>query len=163
LAVMLRPLQVFFMPRQATSRPALRRGALLGGLVAALAVVVLAGIAALASSALASAPVALDAPENGTGAAPLIAYDPTTQTTYVAWADPTRPGVDLCVLAPGAAACEGGAPVLLEDSKYPGYSTLNHPGLGGLLVLPGGEAVVIGTPVRLAFTGCRGRGGDSFV
>jgi hypothetical protein len=120
---------------------------LLGGLVAVLAAIVLAGASTLASSALASAPIALDVPENGTDAAPLIAYDPSTQTTYVAWADPIHPGVDLCILPAGVASCEGGAPVLLEDSQYPGYSKLNHPGLGGLVVLPGGEAVVIGTPV----------------
>ncbi len=37
--------------------------------------------------------------------------------------------------------------MLLEDSKYVGYSETNRPGLGGLVVLPNGEAVVIGTPV----------------
>jgi len=105
----------------------------------------LAAVATLPTSASAASPVALDAPENGT--APLIAYDSSTQTTYVAWSDPVQPGVDLCVLPAGATGCEGGAPVLLEDSKYPGYSVGNHPGLGGLVVLPNGEAVVIGTPV----------------
>jgi hypothetical protein len=126
-------------------RPALRRAALLGALAVALISGALAGIAALVTPAMASAPIALDTPENGDS--PMIAYDPTTQTTYVAWSDPAKPGVDLCVLPPGSTACEGGAPVLLEDSKYPGYSAGNHPGLGGLVVLPNGEAVVIGTPV----------------
>ena len=119
-------------------RAALRRGSLLAAL---------AGVAVLPASALAATPIALDAPENGIGATPLIAYGPSTQTTYVAWADPVKPGVDLCVLPAGASACEGGAPVVLEDSKYPGWSKLNHPGLGGLVVLPSGKAVVIGTPV----------------
>ncbi|MGA2164449.1 MAG: hypothetical protein ABSH36_08260 [Solirubrobacteraceae bacterium] len=129
-----------------TSRKAaLRRAGLVGGLVAALATLIAVGVAALAASAASAAPIALDAPDNGTP--PLIAYDPSTQTTYVAWEDPHFPGVDLCVLPAGAAACEGGAPVLLEDSKYPGYSGTNRPGLGGLVVLPNGEAVVIGTPV----------------
>jgi hypothetical protein len=114
--------------------------------VFALSMSALATVAVLPASALAvAAPIALDAPDNGEP--PLIAYDPSTQTTYVAWSDPHLPGVDLCVLPAGAGGCEGGAPVLLEDSKYEGYSELNHPGLGGLVVLPGGEAAVIGTPV----------------
>ena len=123
----------------------LRRACLAGGLTLGLAGGTLAAVATLPTSASAASPVALDAPENGT--APLIAYDSSTQTTYVAWSDPVQPGVDLCVLPAGATGCEGGAPVLLEDSKYPGYSVGNHPGLGGLVVLPNGEAVVIGTPV----------------
>src|SRR5665213_169346 len=52
-----------------------------------------------------SAPVALDAPENGSS--PLMAYDALTQTTYVAWTDPVRPGVDLCIMPSGATGCEG--------------------------------------------------------
>jgi hypothetical protein len=125
--------------------PALRRVALLGSLALALAGVALAAAALLATSALAATPIALDAPDNGQP--PLIAYDPTTLTTYVAWSDPVKLGVDLCVLPANATACSGGAPVVLEDSHYGGWSELNHPGLGGLVVLPGGEAVVIGTPV----------------
>ncbi|HEV3322505.1 MAG TPA: hypothetical protein VG147_10005 [Solirubrobacteraceae bacterium] len=123
-----------------TSRKAaLRRATLFGGLVAALAAVVLAGAAALASTALASAPIALDAPDNGT--APLIAYDPVSQTTYVAWSDPASTGIDLCILPAGVTACEGGAPLLLTDaSAFPE----SPPSLGSLAVLPGGEAVVIG-------------------
>ena len=115
-------------------------------LAVALAAAGVAGVAALPASASAlPSPIALDAPDNGS--APLIAYDPTTLTTYVAWSDPVLLGVDLCVLPPKATSCEGGAPVLLTDSSYTGYSSLNHPGLGGLVVLPGGETVVIGTPV----------------
>jgi hypothetical protein len=100
---------------------------------------------ASSSATAASAPVALDAPDNGNP--PLIAFDPSSQVTYVAWSNPVSPGIDLCVLPANVAACEGGGPVLLEDSKYEGYTSENHPGLGGLVVLPGGEAVVIGTPV----------------
>ncbi len=136
---------MLFTSRKATSHPTLRHAALLGGLVVALVAVVLAGATALAASSALAAPITLDAPDNGTP--PLIAYDPSTQTTYVAWEDPHFPGVDLCVLPADTTACEGGAPVLLEDSKYVGYSETNRPGLGGLVVLPNGEAVVIGTPV----------------
>lgn len=126
--------------------PVLRRGALLGSLALTLTGVALAGVAMFAASALAlTPPIALDAPDNGTP--PLIAYDPSTSTTYVAWEDPHFPGVDLCVLSGGSSGCSGGEPVLLEDDKYVGYTSTNRPGLGGLVVLPGGEAVVIGTPV----------------
>lgn len=126
-------------------RPALRRGTLLGALAISLTSLVVVGAAALAASAASATPIVLDAPDNGEP--PLIAYDPSTQTTYVAWSDPHFPGVDLCVLPADATACETGAPVLLEDDKYPVYTELNHPWLGGLVVLPNGEAVVIGTPV----------------
>jgi hypothetical protein len=129
-----------FTSRKAASRPALRRATLLGGLVAALAAVVLAGAAALAASSALAAPITLDAPDNGTP--PLIAYDPTTGTTYVAWADPVKPAVDLCILPAGATACSGGAPVLLEDSHFTGDE---FAGPGGLMVLPGGDVAVIGT------------------
>jgi len=131
--------------RAMTARRGARR---LWALTVAVAVGGVAAVAALPSPAVAagSSTIALDAPDNGTP--PQIAYDPTTQTTYVAWSDPVNPGIDLCVLPANATACEGGAPVLLTDvNGYPGYSTLNHPGIGGLVVLPGGEAVVIGTPV----------------
>jgi len=106
--------------------------------------------ATLIAAALLSAPafaagIALDAPDNGEP--PMIAYDPSTSTTYVAWTDPHAPAVDLCVLSAGSSACAGGEPVVLMDTKYPGYSEGNRPKLGGLVVLPGGEAVVIGTPV----------------
>ena len=102
---------------------------------------VLTAVALLPVSALAAAPFALDAPENGTSAAPLIAYDPSTQTTYVAWHDPIKSAIDLCILPAGATACEGGAAVLLEDSHFMGD---NFPGPGGLVVLPGGKVAVIG-------------------
>jgi hypothetical protein len=59
----------------------------------------LAGAAVLPTSAAAAAPtpIALDAP--GNGSAPLIAYDPSTRTAYIAWSDPAGTGIDLCLLA----------------------------------------------------------------
>jgi hypothetical protein len=120
-------------------RPALHRAALLGALAISLTSLVVVGAAALAASAASAAPIALDAPDNG--GPPLIAFDPSTQTTYVAWADPVKSAVDLCILPAGATACEGGTPVLLEDSHFTGD---NFPGPGGLVVLPGGEVAVIG-------------------
>jgi hypothetical protein len=122
-----------------TGRHPARRGRSLA-LALTLAVAVLAGAVLLPAAALAG-PVALDAPDNGNP--PLVAFDPSTGTTYVAWSDPQFEAVDLCVLPPDASACEGGAPVLLEDSKFTGD---DHAGLGGLVVLPNGEVVVIGTP-----------------
>jgi hypothetical protein len=119
-------------------RPALRRAAPGGALAAALVSGTLAGIAALATPALASAPIALDAPDNGT--APLLAYDPVTQTTYVAWSNPANTGIDLCILPAGTTTCEGGAPVLLTNAAaFPE----SPPVLGSLAILPGGKAVVI--------------------
>jgi hypothetical protein len=133
--------------RGSSGRVGIVSGVLKGGVASGLGVVLatcaLAGGATLPASA--SAAVALDAP--GNAEPPLIAYDPSTQTTYVAWSDPVLLGVDLCVLPSGSTTCEGGAPVVLEDDNYSGWSTNNHPGLGGLVVLPGGEAVVLGAPV----------------
>jgi hypothetical protein len=131
-AVMLRPWQVFFTSRQVVMHPALRRAALLGGLVVALT-----GLVAV--SAASAARIALDAPDNGR--APLIAHDSSSQTTYVVWEDPVKPAVDLCILPAGATGCEGGTPVLLEDSLFTGD---NFSGPGGVVVLPGGEGAVIG-------------------
>jgi hypothetical protein len=121
-------------------RPAaLRRAALLGTLAVALTSLVAVGAAALAASAASATPIALDAPDNG--AAPLIAYDSVSNTTYVAWGDPTSTGIDLCVLPAGSTACEGGALVLLTNTAaFPS----DPPTLGSLAVLPGGDVVVIG-------------------
>jgi hypothetical protein len=92
-----------------------------------------------AASALAG-PIALDPPGNGNP--PLTAYDGGTSTGYVAWtAEPTNAGIDLCVLPPGASACEGGGPVLLTDPQYTGSDT---PTLSGLRVMPNGQVVVLG-------------------
>jgi len=104
------------------------------------------GLQLMPASASAAAPIALDSP--GNGEAPLIAYDASTQTTYVAWSNPgPGAGVDLCILPAGASGCLGGAAVLLGDTHYKGYSESNSPRLGGLVVLPSGEVVVVGTPV----------------
>lgn len=115
-----------------------RRGAMRAGQALRISAMGLVAMLVVAASASATQ-VALDAPDNGT--APLIAYDSLTQTTYVAWSDPVKAAVDLCILPSGAAGCEGGAPVSLEDSNFTGDE---FAGPGGLVVLPGGKVVVIG-------------------
>jgi hypothetical protein len=104
-------------------------------------------------AAAAAAPVALDAPDNGTP--PLVAYAPSDGYTYVAWSAPDNQnngnGVDLCVLAPDATSCAGGGPVLLTDTNTGalGTNSSNTIGVGGLVILPtSGEVVVLGTPVE---------------
>jgi hypothetical protein len=129
----------------------LRRGCLAGGLTLALAGGALAGVATVPTSALAAAaPIALDGPQNGND--PLVSYDPVSGATFVAWSDPQGSvgGIDLCVLPAGAAGCLGGGPVLLNVSsaQNPAITGDNTIGLGGLVVLPNGGVVVIGTPVE---------------
>ena len=121
-------------------RSTLRRTAPVGVLAVVLACSATVGATVFAASASASAPIALDTPDNGNP--PMVAYDPTTQTTYVAWTDPVKPAVDLCILPAGATVCSGGAPALLEDSHFTG---IEFAGPGGLVVLPGGKVAVIGT------------------
>src|ERR1700684_2205301 len=101
---------------------------------------------ALAPHLVSGTPVALDVPENGTD--PLIAYDPVSQTTFIAWSDVQAPdnGVEMGVLPGGATACNGGGPVLLsvsstENAAITGDNTIS---LGGLTVLPNGDVVVLG-------------------
>ncbi|HSZ04870.1 MAG TPA: hypothetical protein VK778_06675 [Solirubrobacteraceae bacterium] len=114
------------------------------GVALAVAAGALAWVVVLPASASATpAPIALDAPENGTP--PQIAYDPTTETTYVAWSSQTGTGIDLCVLPADVTACAGGGPVLLTDSHFTGSAA---PVIGGLVVLPGGEATVIGATAQ---------------
>lgn len=105
---------------------------------------------ALAPHLVSGTPVALDVPENGSD--PLVAYDPVSQTTFIAWSDVQAPdnGVELCVLPGGATTCSGGGPVLLsvsstENAAITGDNTIS---LGGLTVLPNGDVVVLGTPVK---------------
>ncbi len=102
--------------------------------------------------AVAGPPHALDAPQNGED--PLVAYDPASKATFVAWSDPQAPnsGVEICVLPAGASSCSGGAPVLLSVSsaENPAITGDNTISLGGLVVLPNGDVVVIGTPVKEA-------------
>ncbi len=103
---------------------------------------VLCGYAVLAGGALANSPKPLDAP--GNGSAPQIAFDHSTGTAYVAWSAPAGQhnanGVYLCVLPAQATKCKNGVQ-LLTDPHYVGASELS---LGGMVVLPGGEAVVLG-------------------
>ena len=104
-----------------------------------LGIAILIGLAALPAAALGVAPIALD--KAGNGAAPLIAYDATSQTTFVAWNPPQSTGIDLCILPAGASACSGGGPQLLLDQPvYP----MSPPTLDALAVLPGGGVAVIG-------------------
>ncbi len=99
-------------------------------------------LAVLAGGALANKPIALDAP--GNGSPPQIAFDHSTGTAYVAWSAPTGQhnanGVYLCVLPARATKCKNGDQ-LLTDPQYVGANELS---LGGVVVLPGGEAVVLG-------------------
>ena len=98
--------------------------------------------ALMAQGALANSPAALDAP--GNGSPPQIAFDHSTGTAYVAWSAPTGQhntnGVYLCVLPPHATKCKNGVQ-LLTDPRWAGANELT---LGGVVVLPGGEAVVLG-------------------
>jgi hypothetical protein len=109
----------------------------------------LTALAGLPASALAQAPIALDAPDNGSE--PLVAYDPTTATTYVAWSNtnngtpPDTGGIDLCVVANDATGCTGGTPVILSDPHYKGSAA---PRIAGLVVQPKGEAVVVGSTAQ---------------
>lgn len=130
-----RPLQAFMSTR----------ATLLGGMAVALASLLVAGVAASPASAVVlGTPAALDAFDDG--APPQIAYDPTTQTTYVAWQAPNSlnqgNGIELCVLPPSATACEGGAAVLLTDPQYPANEKFLT--LGRLVIAPNGDVVVLG-------------------
>ena len=73
-------------PSTPSSAATPRRGRWALSLLLALTACALGGIAVLPAAALAVAPpIALDAPDNGE--TPQIAYDPSTQTTYVAWSN----------------------------------------------------------------------------
>jgi hypothetical protein len=75
---------------------------------------------------------------------PAIQYEPTTQTTYVAWTENEHKAIDLCVLPAGATGCENGAPIAMTDpraeSGIPKYSGYNTP---EIVVLPGGGVVLV--------------------
>jgi hypothetical protein len=97
---------------------------------------------AFAPGALASAPAPISLSTTGNANSPLVAFDHGTLTTYVAWtAKPDDSGIDICVLPASASTCSGGGPALLADPQYTGA---NVPFLAGLLVLPGGNVVVLG-------------------
>jgi hypothetical protein len=130
---------------------------------AALAIAtVAAALAALPAAAAASAPtpLALDSP--GNGSPPQIAYDPSSGTTYVGWSDRgAAGGVDLCVLPAGATACEGGVQLLSDNVNPTTYPSI---GLGAIVVLPGGETVVIGVPGTTATVAWASpKGGAAFL
>jgi hypothetical protein len=108
-----------------------------------------AGLPALASAM----PLALDVPNNG--AAPMVAYDPVSKVTYIAWEDPqdtTYGTIDLCVLPSAATSCLGPVggstpgPIALTITKTqnPAVTTLSP---GGLTILPNGDVVVTGQEV----------------
>lgn len=103
---------------------------------------VVCALAALAPAAQASSPIALDGA--GNGSPPQLAFDHATDTAYVAWSAPTKQnhgnGINLCVLPAGATKCKNGVQ-LLTDPDYTGSGAIS---LGGVLVLPEGEEVVLG-------------------
>jgi hypothetical protein len=109
-------------------------------LVAALALAVMLGLAARAGAAA----IALDQPDNGNS--PLVAYDPVSQTTFVTWQDPISGFPDLCILPASVADWGACAPVALTDPAYAG----SFSGPGGIVVLPNGNVVVLGTPTATA-------------
>jgi hypothetical protein len=89
-------------------------------------------------------PIILDSPNDGS--APLVAYDHGTGTTYVAWGNGTSPnaaGISLCVIAANQSGCTGGAPVTLSDPFVTQVG--GTVGIGGLVVEPNGDAVVLGS------------------
>jgi hypothetical protein len=119
------------------ARPSLLRAALVG---------TLASLGLLVSAASALAAIDLGPGDEP----PSIVYDATTGYTYVAWQDSVSDDtVDLCVVASGGTACNGGSgPYQLTDplassesygSKYFGYKVLVQPD-GNVVVL----ALVLG-------------------
>jgi hypothetical protein len=129
--------------------------------VAGLTAALFCTLAVTAQGAWASKPIALDAP--GNGSAPQLAFDHSTGTAYVAWSAPSGQndgnGVDLCVLPSGATKCKNGVQ-LLTDPVFKGFGAL---GLAGVVVLPGGEAVVLGVTVPSGTVSwASGPGGSGF-
>jgi hypothetical protein len=99
---------------------------------------------ALTASVLVLAPSALGAIDLGPGSEqPALAYETTTQTTYVAWQGFDLHSVDLCILPAGAIGCSGGAAYVLKDGPAeagglePIYSTPQ------IVVEPAGGVVVV--------------------
>ena len=138
----------------------------------AVAATMLAGSRSIRLRSLATkpTPVALDAPDNGN--TPLVAYDPTTQATYVAWSAPDNQnggnGVDLCVLPAGASGCEGGAPGAAHGHEHigrrPRHQLLEHGQPRRPRDLPGSnEAVVLGTPVQTGTVAWASPAGSGFL
>jgi hypothetical protein len=120
---------------------------------------VLAGGALLLSSS-ALAAIDLGAGDNS----PVVAYEPATQTTYVAWDENEHGSVELCVLPPTATACLGGAPYRMKDAKAEsGIPSYNGYGAPQLVLEPEGGVVLVADldPVSAAATpsGWSGRAG----
>lgn len=107
-----------------------------------LAAAVTVALLALPGAAMAG-PLALDQPGNVSSLSQaLIAYDPASGTTFVAWdVRPSSTGIDLCIFADDASSCSGGAATLLTDPMFSGDDV---PTLSGLTVMPGGNVVVTG-------------------
>jgi hypothetical protein len=125
-----------------------RRG-FTAGLAALATILGFAGMALLPAAAQAGPPIALDAPN--AGSSPLVAYDPGTATTYVAWSNvnngtpPDTGGIALCVVAANATGCTGGTPVILTDPSRTGDAA---PSIAGLVVEPNGSVVVLGSTAQ---------------
>ena len=75
---------------------------------------------------------------------PVLAYDPASRDTYVAWPDGSGGSIDVCVVSPTAADCNGGGgPYRLTDQLAnsggagPQYSDPQ------VVVAPGGQVVVV--------------------
>jgi hypothetical protein len=109
--------------------------------------VVIAGALGSASSA--------SAIDLGAGVfSPVVAYEPATQTTYVAWEETERKSVELCVLPPAATACDGGAPYRMKDAKAETGASYDGYGVPQLVVEPEGGVVLVADldPVSAAAT-----------
>ena len=115
--------------------------------IVGLGVAVVAGLSLGAPAAASAAAVALDAPDNGSP--PLVAYSPVDHNTYVAWTAPSNGGIDLCVFPAGATACENGVQDLTDTvSGGPDLTGAAAPEIAGLVVLPNGEVVVLGSTAQ---------------
>jgi hypothetical protein len=85
---------------------------------------------------------------------PVVAYEPTTQTTYVAWRETNRKSVELCVLPPAATVCDGGSPYMMKDAKAETGAGYDGYGSPQLVVEPEGGVVLVADldPVSAAAT-----------
>jgi hypothetical protein len=116
--------------------------------VACIALLALAALPVIAQATglAAGKPIALSNP--GGGSPPLVAYDPVSKTTFVAWSyvRGSENGIELCVLPSGSSGCENSGPSLLAftNGVITGSNTLS---LGGLVVLADGDVVVAGDSV----------------
>lgn len=121
-------------------------GRRLGRAIAAGAVVIAAVLGSASNAA------ALDL---GAGSeAPVVAYEPTTQTTYVAWDENEHKSVELCVLAPTATACDGGSPYRMLDVRAETGAGYDGYGAPQIVVEPEGGVVLVADldPVSAAVT-----------